>query len=109
MSRITQFATGHAYTGEYYKDFVKSNSTICPCSDSGLYPPVFHSRDHVLKACPLFELHRVDLRTKAPRLDNVKWPSGNLLRPQYIEDLIAFFFKSGALSKGHAPKAREPP
>ena len=34
MSHLTQFVSGHSYTGEYYKDFIKANNTCCPsCTD----------------------------------------------------------------------------
>ena len=55
MSRLTQFASGHRYTGEYFKRFNVPHPTNCPCSLSGLYPPVLHSRSHILCACPLFK------------------------------------------------------
>ena len=108
MSRLTQFATGHAHTGEYYKDFVKTNSTTCPCTASG-EKPVFHSRVHIVKECPFFEFPRDRLRRSAPRVDHQTWPIGKLLQDSYIEDFIEFITKSGAFSKGHAPRQREPP
>ena len=39
LSCLTQFATSHAYTGEYFKRFIKSKPTTCPCHSSG-YPAV---------------------------------------------------------------------
>ena len=58
FSRLTQFATGHAYTGEYFKRFVKSKPTTCPCHSSG-YPSPPLPRSHPVVLSPL----RVPQRT----------------------------------------------
>ena len=110
MNRLTQFASGHGYTGEYFKRFNVPHPTDCPCSLSGLYPPVLHSRSHILRACPLFEASRVTLRTHAPRIDNPKWPIGKLLLDNNIEHLLNFLNDSRAFSKGTAPirQAKDP-
>ena len=102
FSRLTQFTTGHAYTGEYFKRFNIPKPTVCPCHSSG-YPPVLHSRDHLLRACPHFESQRILLRRHAPRIDNPKWSIGNLLRDQHF-DHLEFLSSTGALSRGLVPK-----
>ena len=102
FSCLTQFATGHVYTGEYFKRSVKSKPTTCPCHSSG-YPPVLHSWDHILRSCPLFESHQDPLRHLAPHLDNPQWSSGNLLHEQYIGHLLDFLSVSGAFSRGMVP------
>ena len=103
FSRLTQFATGHAYTDKYFKRFNIPKPTVCPCHSSG-YPPVLHSRDHLLRACPHFESQRILLRCHAPRIDNPRWSIGNLLRDQYFDHLLKFLSSTGALSRGLVPK-----
>ena len=109
MSRLTQFASGHGYTGEYYKDFVKANRTSCPsCVD----PPTarrLHSRDHILKECSRYELEQSTLKGLFPRLTAPRWPIKHLFKDNVIPHLISFLMKSGAFSKDHAPRKREPP
>jgi ribonuclease HI len=109
-SRVTQFATGHGYTGEYYNRFVKSNDTFCSCTPPG-WPghPVFHSRVHIIKDCPFYAFPRAFLEKTATRVCHQGWSIGKLLLPQHIEHFIQFLSKSGAFTKGHAPRQREPP
>ena len=109
MSRLTQFASGHGYTGEYYNDFVKANSTSCSsCIDlpSG---KILHSRTHILKECPRYEEARSVLEGLFPRLTAPRWPIKHLFRDDAIPHLVAYLMKSGAFSKDHAPRRREPP
>ena len=103
FSCLTQFTTGHAYTGEYFKRSNIPKPTVCPCHSSG-YPPVLHSRDHLLQACPYFKSQQVLLRCHAPRIDNPKWSIGNLLRDQFFDHLLEFLSSTGALSRGLVPK-----
>jgi ribonuclease HI len=69
MSRLTKFVTGHAYTGEYYKKFNICEKFFCICSPPGA-PPVFHSRNHVFKECPLYDEARSVLEETAHRVSN---------------------------------------
>ena len=69
MSQLTQMCTNRAPTGEYFKTSVykyhdKPQSFFhCPCKNTGNYPPVLQTREHILWACPLFEEARNRLRT----------------------------------------------
>jgi hypothetical protein len=108
---LTQFTTGHAYTGEYFKRFVKTNDTICTSHemDPDVYPPVILTREHTICACPLFDQYRPDLRKVAPRTDRPAWNLGNLLRRDYLPAFLDFLNLPGALSKKHAPRKKKPP
>jgi hypothetical protein len=55
-SRITQVITGHAFSGEYYRRFVPSESVACPCGKN------FQTREHILRECSLHEHARHHLR-----------------------------------------------
>jgi hypothetical protein len=55
-SRITQVITGHAFSGEYYRRFVPSESVACPCGKN------LQTREHILRECPLHEHARHHLR-----------------------------------------------
>ena len=111
-SRLTQFATGHAYTAEYFERFHIPNKRICLCANDSpegqSYPPVTQTREHIIKGCPLYEDARNVLRISAPRIDDPRWHSSNLLREEFIEHFIIFLTESWAMSKKHSLASSEP-
>jgi hypothetical protein len=109
-SRLTQFITGHGYTTEYFERFKIPNRGACGCSTStsSPYPPVPLSREHAIKACPLFEVARESLRRHAPRISHRKWPTSGLLKKDLLEHFITFLSESGALSRKHSTATGEP-
>jgi ribonuclease HI len=110
MSALTQMCTNHAPTGEYFKRCVwkyrdkPPTFFHCPCKDQ--YPPTLQTRDHIIRACPLFEEAREKLRTAFPWIDNPRRSLGGLIKKKKIEDTLEFL-KAGAFSRFHAPY--EPP
>jgi len=113
MSWLTQMCTNHAPTGEYFKCCVwkyqdKPLSFFqCPCKNSSTdLPPTLQTRDHIIRACPLFNDARDKLRIVFPRLDNPRVSLGKMVRKQTIEHTL-LFLKTGPFSRKHAPY--EPP
>src|SRR5882724_1150976 len=106
MSRLTQCATGHAYTGEYYKRFIPSLSTSCPCSEVDL----LQTREHVLFYCPLISDNACEvLRALLPDSSGPSSSISLLFKTKNIAHLARFLQQSQALSKSQAPTSREPP
>ena len=107
FSRLTQFVTGHSYIGSYFNNRIKEFDMSCPCSlpDS----PIFQTRDHVLRDCPLFDFPRIPLEKKYPMISNHSWSVGHLLKDDAIPLLLEFFKKSGAFARIFAPRKKEPP
>jgi hypothetical protein len=60
---MTQVRTGHAFVGDYYKRFVPTEDTACPC---GADP---QTRAHVLQDCPIYDEHRHILEDEVPDLN----------------------------------------
>lgn len=63
FSRVFQVRTGHSHLGEYYRRFVPSEESSCPCS---LH---LQTRSHILLFCPLFILPRRALRDDKGELE----------------------------------------
>ena len=75
-SNSIHFASGHGYTGKYYKDFVKANRMTYPsCTDPPPHSsPSLHSHDHILKECPQYKTEREVLEGLFPCLTAPKQP-----------------------------------
>src|SRR5260370_35374233 len=52
FSRLIQCQTGHAHTGKYYRHFVPTEETSCPCG------AVLQTQQHVTLECKTHEWHR---------------------------------------------------
>ena len=112
MSHLTQMCTNHGSTGEYFKCCVwkykdkLSSFFLCPCCHTTDYPPTLQTRDHIIRACPLFEEAQ-----EKPTL-NIHWihcpgqSLGGLIHPKAIEHTLEYL-KSGAFSHKHV--LYEPP
>ena len=109
FGRITQILSGHGYIGEYYLNFVHSESPWCPCTDEVLNPTL-QTRDHILYECPRYEAHRhlIDNRS-----------TFSLANPKDgLQDFIKFLKATGAFTKmglplpdppALPPKKKKPP
>ena len=112
MSRLSQMCTNHAPTGEYFKRSVWKYHDrpppffMCSCKDTHSYPPTLQTRDHIIRACPLYDDARDKLRKVFPRIDNPRVTLAKLVRKQTIGPTLDFLF-SGPFSRKHAPY--EPP
>ena len=111
MSQLTQMCTNHAPTGEYFKRCVwkyrdkPPEFFQCPCRHTG-HPPTLQTRDHIIRACPLFEEARDKLRIQVPWIDRPRRSIGGLVRRKTIEHTLEYL-KAGPFSRKHAP--HEPP
>ena len=112
MSRLTQMCTNHGPTGEYFKRCVwkykdkPSSFFLCPCRHTTDYPPTLQTRDHIIRACPLFEEAREKLALSVHWIHRPRRSLGGLIRPKAIEHTLEYL-KSGPFSRKHAPY--EPP
>ncbi|KDQ10457.1 hypothetical protein BOTBODRAFT_36153 [Botryobasidium botryosum FD-172 SS1] len=57
---VTQFRTGHAFTGEYYRHSVPDNPRSCTCGEP------LETREHIMFVCPTYEEHRHLLEKVSP-------------------------------------------
>ena len=57
FGRLVQCRTGHAFIGEYYKQFVPDENVDCPCGEA------LQTREHILCDCPRYQPHRHILST----------------------------------------------
>ena len=113
MSQLTQMCTNHAPTGEYFKRCVwkyqdKPTSFYqCPCKHPPHnHPPTFQTRDHIIRACPIFEDARERLRRVLPGLDKPRFSLGRMVKKKTIIHTLEYL-KAGPFSRKHAP--HEPP
>ena len=104
MSQVTQLCTNHAPTGEYFKRCVwkykdqPETFFQCGCKNTPHnYPPVLQTRDHIIRACPLFDKARDRLRKVFPRIDNPRVSLSKLVRKQTIEHVEQAQFYSSLL------------
>jgi len=87
--RVLQCRTGHGFIGEYYSQFVPSESVDCPCGAP------YQTRRHLLQACPRYDEHRHILQAVS---DTIDIPT-ILGTAEGIAALACFLVKSGALTK----------
>ena len=101
--------TGHGFLGEYYLNFVHSESPWCPCTDEVLNPTL-QTRDHILYVCPRYEPYRhlIDNRS----IFSLTNPKDGL------QNFVKFLQKTGAFTKmglplpdppALPPKEKKPP
>jgi len=108
MSQLTQMCTNHAPTGEYFKKCVwkyrdkDPTFFLCPCRHTTDYPPTLQTRDHIIRACPLFEDARDRLRLALPWIDRPRRSIGGLVRRKAIEHTLEYL-KEGPFARKHAP------
>ncbi|KAF8829680.1 hypothetical protein HHX47_DHR2000357, partial [Lentinula edodes] len=100
FGRLMQCRTGHAYTGEYYSQFVPNENVNCPCGEE------LQTREHILRACPKYRDHRYILQKASDDIclkDILGTSKG-------IEALTEFLDESGAFTRtgGRRPTPTEP-
>src|SRR6266568_5517779 len=90
FGRTVQCRTGHAYTGEFRRQFAPGEPTSCPCNNE-----ILETREHIIIHCPRYEEHRDILREAYPTL-----PLPEILgTPNGIQALCEFLRQSGAFSR----------
>lgn len=97
FGRIVQCRTGHAFIGEYYKQFVPSENVDCPCGAE------FQTREHILCECPRYETHR-EILSKASKHLSLPEILGT---KKGIEALNEFLERSGAFTKTGNPRTSQ--
>ena len=107
-SRLNQAITGHGYIQSYFERFNITCKSTCDCANESTIPAVPQTREHIFKACVHHELARIELWKTAPRIDNPRWHSSNLLMESLRKPLVQFFQDSGAFSRKHSLAITEP-
>ena len=108
MSQLTQMCTNHAPTGEYFKNYVwkyreKPDSFFqCPCKHTSDYPPTLQTRNHIIRACPLFKEAWERLSIWVPWIRLPRWSISRLLKKKAIDHTLEYL-KAGLFSRKHAP------
>ena len=108
-SRLNQAITGHGYIQSYFERFNIACKSLCDCANESTIPAVPQTREHIFKACQHHEVARIELRKAAPRIDNPRWHSSNLLLELLRKPLVQFFQESGAFSRKHSLAISESP
>ena len=100
FGRITQISSRHGYLGEYYLNFVFSESPWCSCADE-VSNPTLQTREHILYDCPRYADHRYLINDR---------PFKSLINPKEgLHDFIKFLKRSGAFTKMGLPLPDPPP
>jgi ribonuclease HI len=96
FGRVIQCRTGHAFTGEFRRDFLplSPDPTSCPCDNETL-----ESRNHILRECPRYAQHR-NILSKASRSLALPVILGS---KKGIEALALFIRESGAFTRTGTP------
>ncbi|KAI0916052.1 hypothetical protein AcV5_010469 [Taiwanofungus camphoratus] len=87
--RLVQCRTGHGFLGEYYDQFVPSETVECPCGAKR------QTRQHILQHCPRYKRYRHILRKTS---ETIELPI--ILGTQEGIEALGWFIKaSGAMTK----------
>lgn len=88
FGRLVQCRTGHAYTGEFRKQFFPEKTTNCECGEDP------QTREHIIRECTRYEEQRAKLRAQ-----NRELALPELLgTPKGIAALATFIRESGAFT-----------
>ncbi|KIO16976.1 hypothetical protein M407DRAFT_85414 [Tulasnella calospora MUT 4182] len=87
---VTQARSGHAFMGKYYKRFVPSEETGCPCGEADP-----QTRKHIIQQCGLYREYRYILEEEVPDLNL----ADILGSDKGVRALAKFIAKSGAFKK----------
>jgi ribonuclease HI len=86
-SRLAQVLTGHGHYGDYYRRFVPTERTDCPCGAQR------QTREHILWECPIHAHARHHLETAVPSLSLpilLGTPEGRRALVAFLKDSSAF-------------------
>ena len=88
LGRLVQCRTGHAYTGEFRRQFFLGESVNCACGED------LQTREHILRMCTSYTGHRGSLRDENHEIALPELPG----TPKAIAALTAFLQDSGAFT-----------
>ena len=87
--QLQRCRTGHSYSGEYYRRFVPSADSACPCGE-----PI-QTREHVIQSCLTCEKHRTAQR----KVSQMLYLPDLLGTKDGIEAMTSFLENSGTFTK----------
>ena len=100
FGRITQISSRHGYLGEYYLNFVSSETPWCSCADE-VSNPILQTREHILYDCPRYADHRHLINDRSFK---------SLINPKEgLHDFIKFLKRTGAFTRMGLPLPEPPP
>ena len=89
FSRLVQCSTGHAYTGEFQKQFFPEKSVDCECGEN------LQTCEHIITTCDQYKAQRMKLRAKYHKLallELLGTPKGIAALSEFIRDSGTFMF-----------------
>ena len=106
FGRLVQCRTGHAYTGEFRKQFFPEKSVDCECGEE------LQTREHIIRACDRYEAQRTKLRTEYRELalpELLGTPKGIAALSEFIRGSGAFTFTGERYTPRDLPTFFEEP
>jgi hypothetical protein len=89
FGRLIQCRTGHAYTGEFRRQFFPEKSVACECGET------LQTREHILRTCTRYTNHRESLQSEEreiPLPELLGTPKGIAALTEFLKDSGAFTF-----------------
>jgi len=89
FGHLIQCRTGHAYMGEFRKQFFPEKSINCECGET------LQTREHIIRTCTHYETHRAKLQNENHELalpELLGTPNGIAALTEFIKDSGAFTF-----------------
>lgn len=89
FGRLVQCRTGHAYTGEFRRQFFPEKSTNCGCGED------LQTREHIIRECTRYANYREDLQETNRNLalpELLGTPKGIAALADFLRDSGAFTF-----------------
>jgi len=106
---LIQCRTGHAYTGEFRKQFFPKKNVNCECGEP------LKTREHIIRSCTQYENHQAKLRDDDHELalpELLGTPKGIAALTEFIKESGAFTFTGEKYTPKELPtffKEPEPP
>lgn len=106
FGRLIQCRTGHAYTGEFRRQFFPEKSTNCECGED------LQTREHIIRECNRYEEQRKKLRKHNRDLalpELLGTPKGIAALAEFIRDSGAFTFTGEKYTPKDLPSFHDEP
>ena len=103
---LVQCRTGHAYTGEFRRQFFPEKSVDCECGE------LLQTREHIIRSCDRYETQRTKLVTEHSEIalpELLGTPRGIAALSEFIRGSGAFTFTGGKFTPRGLPTFFEEP
>jgi hypothetical protein len=106
FGRLVQCRTGHAYTGEFRRQFFPEKSTKCECGEDP------QTREHIIRECTRHENQRINLREQHRELalpELLGTHKGIAALADFLRDSGAFTFTGEKYTPKELPSFHDEP